>query len=75
MLEQKYLEQIHCNDELKQILMQRTDGSFNGEALILQQQVKNLEEKLEESYRSQHHLENLCEEYEVNLKRVEENLK
>ena len=51
-------------------------GGFHGETtLVLQQQARNLEERLEESYRSQHSLENLIEEYEVTLQRIGENLK
>ncbi len=50
-------------------------GDFSGHVLMLTQQVKELEEKLEASYRQQHHLENQLEEYEVNLKRSEEALK
>lgn len=37
--------------------------------------MSQLEERLEESYRQQHNLENIIEEYEVNLKRIEDNMK
>ena len=36
---------------------------------------KQLEEKLEESYRVQHELENMLEEYQVNCKKNEEQIK
>lgn len=60
--------------------MQQNDEEFvntmgNSDNAVLQKQIRNLEERLEESYRSQHNLENLLEEYEVNMKRSEENFK
>lgn len=74
------MDQIQKNDELRQMLLQNnhydpSTGAVNGESFLLVQQVRQLEEKLEDSYRQQHSLENTMEEYEVNLKRVEENLK
>ncbi|CDW76033.1 UNKNOWN [Stylonychia lemnae] len=81
-LELRYQDQIKINDDLKQMFLNAQQrrgsdngGSFDGQNLLLQQQVRNLEERLEDSYRNQHQLENLIEEYEVNLKRIEDNYK
>ena len=54
-MEQKYLEQIQMNQQLKELVFKKNLNDPNNlvdpENLLLKQQIGNLEEKLEESHR------------------------
>lgn len=54
---------------------EESQGFWREKAAETEEKVVSITEKLEEAYQTQHELENIIEEYEVNMKKREEHMK